>query len=82
MFHFNNNFDIVYGSVKDCEVTPPLNDFTQYTVVYDLTNLKAYYRTYEDQQIVLLGCLKPKCTTIHINPKKDYQCSCKSCLNL
>jgi choloylglycine hydrolase len=80
MFHFNNNFDIVYGSVKDCSVTPPLNDFTQYTVVYDLTDLKAYYRTYDDQQIVLLGCLKPKCKPI--SPKTDYQCSCKKCLHL
>lgn len=57
MFHFNNNFDIVYGTVQDCTVSPPNKDFTQYTIVYDLTNLTAYYRTYEDQQIRPLGSL-------------------------
>ena len=57
MFHFNNNFDIIYGTVQDCTVNPPNKDFTQYTIVYDLTNLTAYYRTYNDQQIRQLGSL-------------------------
>jgi choloylglycine hydrolase len=59
MFHFSNNFDIVYGAVLDCTTNPPGIDFTQYTVVYDLTNLIAYYKTYDNQQITLLGSLKP-----------------------
>jgi choloylglycine hydrolase len=57
MFHFNNNFDTIYGTVQDCTVNPPTKDFTQYTIVYDLTDLTAYYRTYQDQQIRLLGTL-------------------------
>ena len=60
MFHFNNNFDIVYGSVKNCTTIPPEIEFTQYTAVYDLTNLKAYIKTYKDQKIVYLGSLVPK----------------------
>ena len=59
MFHFNNNFDIVYGTVLDCRLNPPYIDFTQYTAVYDLTNLSVYYKTYHNQQITLLGSLKP-----------------------
>jgi len=57
IFHLNNNFDIVYGTVQDCIISPPLFDFTQYTVVYDLVNLTAYYKTYHNQTITLLGTL-------------------------
>jgi len=59
MFHFNNNFDIVYGTELDCTNNPPTTDFTQYMAVYDLTNLTAYEKTYYNQQIVKLGSLKP-----------------------
>lgn len=55
LFHFLNNFDIVYGTTKDCAKKPPQIDFTQYSVVYDLTNLTAYYKTYHDQKIRNLG---------------------------
>ena len=57
MFHYNNVFDVVYGTVQNCTVNPPTNDFTQYTIVYDLTNLTAYYRTYTNPQVRLLGSL-------------------------
>ena len=51
IFHFMNNFDIVYGAVQDCSRKDSNEDFTQYTVVYDLTNLKAHYRTFGNQEI-------------------------------
>jgi hypothetical protein len=54
-----NNFDIVYGTVRDYTVDPPNLDFTQYTMVYDLTKLTVHYRTYADQQIKKLGTLQP-----------------------
>lgn len=59
MFHFNNNFDIVYGACRDFSTNEPLIDYTQYTSVYDLTNLTTYYKTYHDQKIVKLGTLEP-----------------------
>jgi len=59
LFHFNNNFDIVYGACIDTTSDPPLVDFTQYTAVYDLTNLTAYYKTYHEQKIIKLGSLEP-----------------------
>lgn len=58
LFHFLNNFDIVYGSTKDCSKTSTKVDFTQYTIIYDLTNLTAYYKTYKDQKIRKFGSLK------------------------
>lgn len=57
IFHFFNNFDIVYGSVQGCDQTPTFYDFTQYTVVYDLSNLTAYYKTYDNQTVTFLGSL-------------------------
>ena len=59
IFHFMNNFDIVYGAVKDCSRKDSNEDFTQYTVVYDLTNLEAHYRTFENQEIRKIS-FKPK----------------------
>lgn len=57
IFHFFNNFDIVYGTSRsDCSQTPQI-DFTQYTVVYDLSNLTAYYKTYDNETITFLGNL-------------------------
>ena len=67
IFHFNNNFDIVYGTVRDSTTTPESIDFTQYTAVYDLTNLKAYYKTYKDQSITLLGTLYPSINFYYYN---------------
>ena len=59
MFHFNNNFDIVYGACRDFSTNEPSIDYTQYTAVYDLTNLTTYYKTYHEQKIVKLGTLEP-----------------------
>ena len=33
------------------------NDFTQYTVVYDLNNFTGFYKTYDDQQIKPLNTI-------------------------
>ncbi len=71
IFHFNNNFDIVYGTVRDGTTNPESIDFTQYTAVYDLTNLKAYYKTYKDQTITLLGTLYPNINYYYYN-KSDF----------
>jgi len=48
-FHILNSFDIPLGTVVD-----KYNKFeeTFYTVVYDLKNFRAYYKTYENQNIV------------------------------
>jgi penicillin V acylase-like amidase (Ntn superfamily) len=46
-----NNFDIVYGAVKDCQNDIKYVDYTQYTVVYDLTNLEAHYKTFGNPEI-------------------------------
>lgn len=54
IFHFMNNFDIVYGAVKDCKKEDKLVDFTQYTVIYDLTNLKVHYKTFANPEIRML----------------------------
>jgi choloylglycine hydrolase len=54
IFHFMNNFDIVYGAVKDCKKEGNLVDFTQYTVIYDLTNLKVHYKTFANPEIRML----------------------------
>jgi len=45
-FHILNNFDIVKGYVEDSK---GVQEFTQYTVVYDLNNLNGWYKTYENQ---------------------------------
>lgn len=58
IFHFMNNFDIVYGAVKDCSKKDKYVDFTQYTVVYDLTNLKAHYKTFDNPKIRKIGFTK------------------------
>ena len=44
-FHILNNFDIVKGYVENYQGNI---EFTQYTVVYDLNNFNAWYKTYEN----------------------------------
>ena len=48
VFHILNNFDIPYGTVLDRD---GLSERTVYTVVYDLTNFKVYFRNYDDLYI-------------------------------
>jgi choloylglycine hydrolase len=49
-FHILNTFDIFFGAVG--------SDYTQWTVVYDRTNLKFYVRSYESQQVESLDLKK------------------------
>ena len=72
IFHFMNNFDIVYGAVKDCQNDSKNIDFTQYTVVYDLTNLKAHYRTFGNPEIKSI-CFKTKVPSKNNISKKTYK---------
>lgn len=46
-FHILNNFDIVKGYIVDKNNV----EFTQYTIVYNLTDFDGWFKTYEDQQI-------------------------------
>jgi len=46
-FHILNNFDIVKGYIADKNNV----EFTQYTIVYNLTDFDGWFKTYEDQQI-------------------------------
>jgi choloylglycine hydrolase len=59
MFNFNNSFNIVYGSSRNCDINPPYIDFTQYISVYDFTNLTLYVKNYPRQHIVKVGSLNP-----------------------
>jgi len=77
IFHFMNNFDIVYGAVKDCSNKDNYVDFTQYTVVYDLTNLKAHYRTFGNPEIKSI-CFKPKLNKILKKTNKNKKRNNKS----
>jgi choloylglycine hydrolase len=48
VFHILNNFDIVKGMVVDDEGN---QDFTQYTIVYDLSEKNVWIKTYGNQTI-------------------------------
>lgn len=71
IFHFMNNFDIVYGAVKDCSKKDKYVDFTQYTVVYDLTNLKAHYKTFGNPEIRKI-CFKKSKKSKKTHKKRNY----------
>ena len=59
MFNFNNSFNIIYGSVRDCTYNPPYIDYTQYISVYDFTSLTLYIKNYPRQNIIKVGSLNP-----------------------
>lgn len=74
IFHFMNNFDIVYGAVKDCKKEDKHVDFTQYTVIYDLTNLKVHYKTFANPEIRMLSFFKiPSKLSKKTNKKRNYK---------
>ena len=55
LFHILNNFDIPYGVTKPPKGTSETNaDFTTWTAVADLKNLRYSWRTYGDPQIKTL----------------------------
>ncbi|MFV0339626.1 MAG: linear amide C-N hydrolase [Parachlamydiaceae bacterium] len=53
LFHILNQFDIPVGAARSVEDGVTYSDFTQATVVHDPSNLKYYFRTYDDQTIRL-----------------------------
>lgn len=50
-FHILNQFDIPKGSMMNGSVGKPSPEITEWTMVHDLTNLRTYFRTYQDQSI-------------------------------
>ena len=50
-FHILNQFDIPKGSVINGSVGQPTAEITEWTSVSDLTNLRWYFRTFQDQSI-------------------------------
>jgi len=50
-FHILNNFDIPYGAVRDAQGGQMHAEYTTWTGVSDLKNLRWYFRTYGDQSI-------------------------------
>jgi choloylglycine hydrolase len=51
LFHILNQFDIPVGAARSKENGVTYSDFTQATVVHNPTNLKYYFKTYDDQTI-------------------------------
>jgi choloylglycine hydrolase len=51
VFHIMNNFDIPLGSVRDKDGNAIHVDYTVWTSVADLKNLRWYFRTYTDESI-------------------------------
>jgi len=51
VFHIMNSFDIPLGSVRDKDGNAVHIDYTVWTSVADLKNLRWYFRTYTDQTI-------------------------------
>ena len=51
VFHIMNAFDIPYGVIQDKHESGIHYDYTQWTTVADLKNIKFAYRTYKDQSI-------------------------------
>lgn len=54
LFHILNQFDIPRGAVKSMQGKVVESDYTMLTTVRDPTNLKYFYRTYEDNTTKML----------------------------
>ena len=50
-FHILNNFDIPLGAVRQITGGTTIAEFTAWTSVSDLKNLRSHFRTYSDQSI-------------------------------
>ena len=51
VFHILNNFDIPVGVARATQDGAIASDYTMITVARDITNLRYYYKTYEDQTL-------------------------------
>lgn len=58
VFHIMNCFDIPFGSVKETHENEVHHDYTIWTSVADLTNVRWYFRTYNDQSIRMVDLHK------------------------
>jgi choloylglycine hydrolase len=58
VFHLMNAFDIPVGAVRDVHGTETHNDYTVWTSVTDLKNLRWAFRTYRDQSIRVVDVRK------------------------
>lgn len=65
-FHILNQFDIPKGAVRGLQKGKPAVDYTLWTAVTDLTNLRYYFRTYQDSTIrmINLNCVDLDATEI------------------
>lgn len=65
-FHILNQFDIPKGAVRGSMNGKSSVDYTLWTAVTDLTNLRYYFRTYEDSTIrmINLNCVDLNATEI------------------
>jgi choloylglycine hydrolase len=50
-FHILNNFDIPYGAVRDKQGGEMIAEYTTWTSVSDLKNLRWYFKTFDNQAI-------------------------------
>jgi choloylglycine hydrolase len=77
-FHILNNFDIVKGYVVNKKTG--IEEYTQYTAVYDLSNFDGWFKIYGDQ--IIRNLHKPKVTFFNsciIKNKNNYNViKCKS----
>jgi choloylglycine hydrolase len=57
-FHILNQFDIPKGSARDSEHGKEVSDYTLWTSVSDLTNLRYHFRTFQDSRIRMVDLKK------------------------
>jgi choloylglycine hydrolase len=72
-----NNVDVPYGTVKCITNNKPTYDYTQWMAVYDLTNRRIYYRTYENHNyryidLKKLSFKEGKKKRLSVNEKPQY----------
>jgi choloylglycine hydrolase len=57
-FHILNQFDIPKGSARSVDHGKPVADYTLWTSVSDLTNLRYYFRTFDNSRIRMVDLKK------------------------
>jgi choloylglycine hydrolase len=78
-FHILNAFDIPIGAVREEHGSQLFADYTTWTSVADLKNLKWYFKTYDDQSIhavdlpAAIAAAKGKTKLIKMNSKQPVQ---------
>jgi len=79
VFHILNNFDIPLGAVREAHQGVENADYTLWTSVADLKNLKWYFRTHDDQSIrsvdlhAAIAAAKGKIKYIKMDSKQPVQ---------